>query len=272
MAGPIASSASVLALSARVGKTVVDAVHVYPRLQLAVGFDANHVWISAQYKELGIRKYTSRKPCGTSIELLHGADTVAVSSGPSRLTVTRGNHSLLVDSPEALETLQVLLRGSNAVYAARATLRELVEHDELRAPEMNLLSALAFVAAIAGDADAPARLNHRFVTINRRPVRLPQPTSGQEYTTEMTAGCYALQRCANQADEQGFLRLAYRRLACARNWFRHAESAWFEYVGCVQPNVRAPAVTFPEPPCQTANHAPFLDTGRTPEIFPVISA
>lgn len=178
------------------------------RLQLAVGFDAHRAWISAQYKQLGIRKQTTNEPFETVIELGHGADTVVVTCGPRGIVVSRGTRSLVVDSPAAIESLQDLLGGSSVVFAARATLSELAAEDELRAPEINLLSSLAFVASLGGDVSAPRRLTNRNEVQERMKEADPDPD---------------------------VFRAAYRRLACNALLLARSEVAWFEFIGGIQP-------------------------------------
>lgn len=206
-------------------------------LRLAVGFEANRAWMAAQYRELGIDKQTTREPVTTAIVLRHAADTVRVSYGPEGIVVSRGGRSVVVNSAEAMERLQELLGGSSAVFAARAMLSELEYEDDLRAPEMSLLSSLAFVASLAGDVNAPRRLADRFVARHRgfvRPVRWE--TCWDTYTKESTAAWNDLQACMDEANQdESIVRSAYRRVACNGTWMARSESAWFEYLGCIQP-------------------------------------
>jgi hypothetical protein len=207
------------------------------RLQLAVGFDAQRAWIAAQYKQLAIRKQSSREPRLTAIELQYGADTVTVTITAAAVVVSRGPRAIVVDSPAAFEAVYDLLGSSPAVFAARAMLSELEEESALEAPEMNLLSSLAFVASLVGDLNAPKRLADRFVARYRgviRPVR--RETCWDSYSAETTAAWSDLQACMDEANQdESFFRAAYRRLACNATWALRSESAWFEFLACVQP-------------------------------------
>ncbi len=237
-------TAAMLGVSAGVGQAATgseDAPRAAQRsrakLQLAVGFDGHRTWISAQYRQLGIRKQTSREPRLTSIELRYGADTTTVEVGEAGVIVSRGTQSITVNSPKALGMVQELLAASPAAFAARAAISELAEESDLAAADMSLLSALAFVASLTGDVDAPRRLTDRFVAKHRgvmRPVR--RATCWEEYTAETTAAWSDLQSCMDEADQdESFLRGAYRRLACNAVWLARGEAAWFEFLGCIQP-------------------------------------
>ena len=207
------------------------------KLQLAVGFEGTRAWISAQYRQLGVRKQTTREPLATVIELRHGADIVTVSVGPEGIVVSRGTRTIAVDSARAYEALQNVLGDSPAVFAARAALSELEGEADLRAPEMSLLSSLAFVASLVGDVNAPRRLSDRFVAKYRgavRPVR--RGSCWDSYTQETTTAWNELQTCMDEANQdESFFRAAYRRLACNALWIGRSESAWFEFLGCIQP-------------------------------------
>jgi hypothetical protein len=220
------------------GDEMVAARVSRPALQLAVGFDAHRAWISAQYRQLGIRKQTTRETRATAIELRYGPDSVTVSLAAHTIVVSRGGRSVVLDSPEALEPLQDLLGGSTALFAARAMLSELEQDDDLRAPEMSLLSSLAFVASLAGDVNAPRRLADRFVAKYRgvvRPIRWESSCWG-DYTKETTAAWDELQTCMQEADQDDSMtRAVWRRIACNATWMGRSESAWFEFLGCIQP-------------------------------------
>lgn len=233
----MATALSAYAVQESARNAAADGRRASPRLQLAVGFEDRGVWISGHYKQLGIRKYTSRFPLETSLELRHDTDTLSVTFAAEAIVVTRNRQSVLVDSAEALEALQNLLGGSSAVFAARATLSEFAEQGELRAPELNLLSFLAFVTALAGDVNAPGRLAHQFASKHRgalHPIRWGM--CREDYTTEMEAAWNERQKCMLDVDhEENFFGAAYRRLACNTIWISRAESAWMEYVACRGP-------------------------------------
>ena len=204
-------------------------------LQLAVGFDAHRAWISAQYKQLGLRKQTASDPLATSVELRYGTDTVGVSYAPDDSVVSRGRQSLALDSQQAVERLQDLFGGSPAVFAARAALAELEAAHQWRAPEMSVLSSLAFVALLAGDVDAPRRVADRFTaTHGVRATR--SSTCWNKYQTDVCGACNDLHESMREANQHGsFIDGAYRQLALTVMWLVRLEAAWVEYLRCLQP-------------------------------------
>lgn len=123
------------------------------------------------------------------------------------------------------------------MFQARAMLSRLEGTSRLTAPEMSLLSAAAFAATLTGDTGAPLRLADRFVAVHRgivRPVRLSD-SCWTSYSNETTEAWNDYTGCVTEAN-QGSSWLVYaREQACAALWVMRAESAWFEYLGCLSP-------------------------------------
>lgn len=202
------------------------------------GRDRNSAWLTAEYRELQVRKRTDRTTHTTTIDLRFKNDAVVVTVAAGRVSVFRGGKTMNVDSAETLASLQQFLGGSLAVFATRAMLSELESTSPLNAPDMSLLSAAAFVASLVGDIGAPQRLTDQFVAKHRgiyRQVGMPASTCWSTYTTETTAAWNELQECMSDANERDFIRAAYERLACNGVWLARTESAWFEYLNCLSP-------------------------------------
>jgi hypothetical protein len=208
-----------------------------PQALVTGGHDTKSSWLSAEYRELQVRKRTDRATLAVTIDLRAGGDLVTVSLSPQSVSVGRGRKHVTIDSAEALESVQQLLGGSAAIFAARAMLSELEPVSALTAPDMALLSTAAFVASLVGDVGAPLRLADRFVEKHRgifRQVR-EEGSCWSKYSTETTAAWDELQACMADANDKGFFRAAYERLACNAIWALRSESAWFEYLNCLSP-------------------------------------
>ena len=206
---------------------------------IAGGHDQGGAWLVAEYRDFQLRKRGDRATKTIAIELRVAADVVAITAGPQGVTVTRGDRRIVVDSAEALQSVQELLGSSPAVFGARGMLSELEAVSTLNVPEMSLLSAAAFVASLVGDTEATQRVADRFVEKHRglyRQVRLPS-SSGcwATYSAEVTASWNELQDCMADADDKEFFRAAYERIACNTIWLLRSESAYFEYLNCLSP-------------------------------------
>jgi hypothetical protein len=200
--------------------------------------DGRRALLTAVYKGLAVIKTSDRADGSMTIDLRYGRDTVTVFLDKAgTATVARGGHTVSVDSPEALRQLQQLLNGSDAIFAVRALLSERETTSDLKAPEYSLLATAAFVASLVGDADAPRRLASRFVEKHRgifRPVRFKG--CWDDYSSEVTESWNDLQSCMDEANQSdSFFSGSYRRVACNAVWLLRSESAWFEYIQCMNP-------------------------------------
>jgi hypothetical protein len=200
--------------------------------------DGRQALLTATYKGLAIIKTSDRADGSMRIDLRYGPDSVGVALDKAgTATVARGGRAIRVDSPEALRQLQQLLNGSDAIFAVRALLSERETTSALEAPEYSLLATAAFVASLVGDTDAPRRLVSRFVEKHRgifRPVRFRG--CWDEYSSEVTDSWNDLQACMDEANQSGgVFSGAYLRLACNAVWILRSESAWFEYIQCMNP-------------------------------------
>jgi hypothetical protein len=205
--------------------------------------DARRAWLGAEHKGLVVQKLANRVDKSLVIELRFRRDAVSVGiDAEAGVTVSRAGRSIHVASPESYASLQELLAGSEAAFAARLMLAERETTSDLQAGEMSLLSAAAFVASLAGDVDAPRRLSARFVERHRgiyRPVRLR--TCFDEYASESTAAWNDMQSCVEEANQdESLLNRAYRRVACNAIWLLRSESAWIEFLGCLGPGQLIP--------------------------------
>ena len=202
------------------------------------GNDAERAWLGAEHRGLIVQKVAGKADGSVTIELWFRQDRVAIAlNRAGGVAVARGGQRIEVTSVEAFERLQLLLAGSEAIFAVRVLLAEREATSDLDAPEMSLLSAAAFIVSLAGDLDAPRRLATRFVQKHRglyRPVRLA--TCFEQYSAESSAAWNDMQSCVNEANQDPSLfNRAYRRVACNAIWLVRAESAWAEYLGCLGP-------------------------------------
>jgi len=202
------------------------------------GHDRKSAWLLASYRELQVNKISDRATRAITIEMQVGNDRVTVAVAQGAVSVARNGRSIVLDSAEAMQALQQILGGSEAIFAAKAMLSELEATSELNAHDMSLLSATAFVASLVGDIDAPQRIADRFVEKYRgiyRQVGMPTGRCWSAYTTETTAAWDELQGCMADADQKDFFRAAWERIACNGVWLGRSESAWFEYLNCLSP-------------------------------------
>ena len=243
--GLVMAAAVVVPVSRAAAETSKAGAAAQPRNRTATihgGHDKTSAWLVAEYRELQVRKRTDRATLAVAIELRAGADRVIVSVAQRSVSVSRGGRHVLLDSPEALESVQQLLGGSAAVFGVRAMLSELEPVSALAAPDMALLSTAAFVASLVGDVGAPQRIADRFVQKHRGIFRQIQEEAKcwASYTAETTAAWDELQGCMADADDKGFFRAAYERIACNAVWVMRAESAWLEYLKCLSPLTAIP--------------------------------
>lgn len=208
------------------------------------GQDGKSAWMVAGYRQLQVRKRSFREPQQIVAELRAGTDLVNITVSREAITVTRHGRSIVVDSAQAMESLQQLLGGSPAVFATKMMLSELESESELEAPEMSLLSIAAFVASLVGDIHAPRRLTDRFVAKHRGLLR---PIGGggngscwAEYTVELTGAWDDMQNCMEEAEDDPWWWAPFRRVACNGVWLLRSESAWFEYLKCISPMSNLP--------------------------------
>jgi hypothetical protein len=201
------------------------------------GHDRSGAWLNAQYRDLHLRKRTDRTTGVIGIELKVEDDVVMIVASREGVTASRRGRTIALGSAEAFASLQELLGGSPAIFAAKGMLSELEGTSDYKAPETSLLSAAAFVASLVGDTGAPQRIADRFVEKHRGLYRqvMSNGTCWYAYTSEATAAWNQLQECMLDAEDAGFLRAAYERLACNTLWLLRAESAWFEYLNCLSP-------------------------------------
>lgn len=206
---------------------------------IATQADRQHVGLTTAYKGLSVRTTRSRTEGRLTIELQYQSDRVLIAVDRAAVTtVSRGNRQVRVDSPEALQQLQQLLGGSDAIVVFRMLLAERESVSDLQAPEFTLLAAAAFTASLVGDTDAPRRLADRFVQKHRGIFRLIAAGRGcwENYSSETSSAWNDLQACMDEANQDpSFWNGAYRRLACNAVWILRSESAWFEYIQCMNP-------------------------------------
>lgn len=200
--------------------------------------DARRAWLGAEHYGLTVHKFANREDGSLTIELRFAQDGVTVGiDAAAAVTVSRGGRTVRVRTPSSYAQAQQLLASSEAVFAARVMLADRETVSDLKAPEMALLSATAFVASLVGDVDAPRRLASRFLEKHRglyRPVRVS--TCFDAYTSESSAAWNDMQDCMDEANQDSSLfNRAYRRVACNAIWLLRAESAWVEYLGCLGP-------------------------------------
>lgn len=208
--------------------------------QITGQVDRSHARMTATHKGLIVRKTTARADRSFSLELQYHGDVVFLAvDGDGVPAVRRAGGAVRVDSPDALRQVQQVLAGSEAIFAFRALLAERESVSDLKAPEFTLLASAAFVASLVGDTDAPRRLSARFVEKHRgivRPVAAAGASCWDDYSGETTGAWNDLQNCMAEANQDpSFFNGAYRRLACNAVWILESESAWFEYIQCLNP-------------------------------------
>lgn len=207
------------------------------------GKDGNRGWMVASHRGLLLQKVVqvgNHRAESIALEIRFGGDAISVRVNAAGVaTVVRGGRRVAVASPEALTQLQALLAGSEAVAAVRLFLAERETVSELKPSEMSLLSAASFVAALAGDVDAPRRLVARFAARHRGPLRPVWLRScWMDYSDEVGSSWNDMQDCVSEAgDADGAFTRAYRRGACNAVWLLRSESAWFEYAHCMGGNL-----------------------------------
>lgn len=223
------------------GARVVRAAQRTGKANIAAGYDGKQAWVDAEIRELGIRKFITRRtpgsPAVAQLELRYKTDAVVIGLAEGVVTVARGGRSVRVDSAKSFERVQALLAGSPAIFASRAALSELEPTSSLKGLEMPVLSALAFTAALVGDTGAPLRLTDRFMEKHRGIFRLVRDDGScwESYSSELNNAWNDLQTCMNDAADDGFLSGAAQRLACNAVWGLRVSSAEFEFIKCISP-------------------------------------
>lgn len=205
-------------------------------IRITAGRDENTGWLTAELGQLRVRKFTAQG--GESVtELTARNDTVILHAAAGIVRVSRNGSSVAIDSQAGIDQVQELLGGSAAMFAARAVLSEHEGRSRLKAPEMSLLSALAFAVSLTGDLGAPLRLADRFMQKHRGVLRLVndelEGSCWTSYQSEVDAAWNDLQDCMVEAGD-GIMG-SVRRLACNGTWLLRGESAWFEYIKCLSP-------------------------------------
>jgi hypothetical protein len=230
------------AVDTQSGARVVRATQRTGKANIAAGYDGKQAWIDAEIRELGIRKFVTRRtpasPAAAQIELRYRGDTVVISLIGGAVTVGRGGTSIRVDSAAKFERLQALLAGSAAIFASRAALSDLEATSSLKGLEVTVLSSLAFAGSLVGDTSAPLRLTDRLMERHRgiyRFVRDDEASCWDTYVTEVNTAWNDLQTCMNDAADDGFISGATQRLACNAMWGARVVSAEFEYIKCISP-------------------------------------
>lgn len=229
----VADAEAVGALCAPVSASAADY-----GLRVTTGVEEERVWLEATYEGLRIHKFT--RADGASVtEFRFGSDKLVVSVAPGVLSVTAGGRTIVAD-PRATEPnaeLQLALARSRAVGKARTMLSRLEQASRLDAPEMSLLSAVAFAAALTGDTRAPERLSNRFAAVHHGilKVGLRGDSCWTNYSTEVMAAQDDYSACLVEAWQGSIWLKDLREMACDATWLLRAESAWFEFLKCTSP-------------------------------------
>ena len=127
-----------------------EAEATLPTLRIAVGFESDRSWISAQWGELAIRKATRPDPLETSVDLCLGADCVSLDVRGAVVVVTKGTTGIECVSADAHAVVRALLTSSTAVSTALHLGEELRRRGDVQSPESALLSTVEFVHALIG--------------------------------------------------------------------------------------------------------------------------
>lgn len=203
--------------------------------EIKVGVEKERVWLESNIGGLRVRKFT-QKGGASVLELQYGNDAVVISAAPGHVSALRDGKTQVLDTtdPQSLDAIQDLLASSRAVMRARTAFSRLERHSALKAPQMSLLSSLAFVAALTGDVAAPERLGERFGIVHGgrvRPVRFGG-SCWSNYTTETNAALDDYFSCQQEALEGSTIWMKVREAACYATWILRAEAAWFEFLKC----------------------------------------
>lgn len=208
------------------------------RVAITTGVERDRVWLEAQYEGLRINKFT--RADGASVtEFRFGSDKAVVSVAPGTLSVTAAGKTITVDPQGGDQSgeIQALLGRSRSITKARTMLSRLEQESALKAPEMSLLSSVAFVAALLGDTRAPERLGNRFGAIHHgiMKVALARESCWTSYSTEVLAAQDDYSSCLVEAYQGSIWLRDFREFACDATWLLRAESAWFEFLKCTSP-------------------------------------
>ena len=203
-------------------------------VRIKTGVDAARVWLTADYGDLRVRKFTQRGGA-TVIDFRYQDDLVTLSLAPGNMTVTRGGVTERIGSQETVTRVAELVGGSKAMFAARAMLGHLEQTSALDPAETSLLSAVAFVATLSGDTSAPRRLGDRFMAKHFGRIRPIRFTCWSEYSGEVNSTWDDYVSCITEAGQGSVFFQYIREQACAATWVLRAESAWFEYLSCLSP-------------------------------------
>ena len=203
-------------------------------LRINTGVDASRAWLTAEYGDLRVRKFTAR--AGASVfEFRDGDDLVVFSVAQGNATVTRGGSTRPLGVRETVGDVRQLLGGSPAMFRARMMLSRLERTSKLDAPEMSLLSVVAFATTLTGDTGAPLRLADRFMAKHHGIVRPIRFSCWSSYSSEVNSSWNDYESCINEADQGSALFAYIREQGCVATWVLRSESAWFEYLSCLSP-------------------------------------
>ena len=204
---------------------------------IVVRGDARHGRLVSRSRDLTVSKTVTHDGV-VQIDVTSDADSVSiVVSANAPIHISRGGHTVAISSERNYAAAQQLLAGSAAIFAARVLLSERENQSDLKSHEVSLLSALAFVASLVGDVDAPRRLSSRFVEKHRGIFRQigyrAYRNCWDSYESSVTKAWNDMQSCVNEANQDdSWFRAAYRRVACNTVWLLESESAWFELLKC----------------------------------------
>jgi hypothetical protein len=121
------------------------------------------------------------------------------------------------------------------MFRARMMLSRLEGTSKLEAPEMSLLSVVAFAATLTGETGAPLRLADRFMARHHGIIRPIRFSCWSSYSSEVNSAWNDYEGCITEADEGSALFAYIREQACVGTWVLRSESAWFEYLACLSP-------------------------------------
>ena len=214
--------------------TVSETVQT-PRGQLKIvgGIEPHRAWVIAEHHGLQVRKFTA-KGGASVVELKYGGDAVVLSLSQGRGTVSRGGRTLAIGTPEAVDEIRELIGASPAVFHARLLLSKYEQTSDLKGPSMSVLSALALVAVLTGDVDAPARLTERFLEKHRGILRrvIDDASCYKAYESEVNEAWKDYEACLKEALQGAWWLATSRAQLCTIGWTLRSESAWFELLKC----------------------------------------
>lgn len=203
-------------------------------LKISTGLDQKRGWVTAEYGDLRIRKFTTPGE-GSMVEFGHGEDLVVFELAGTKGTIVRNGKRVDLGSGAPAEGVQRLLGDSPALYHTRVMLSQLEEASAITPPEMTVLTAAAFAAAVTGDKSAPLRVSERFLGRHGGGLRMvrfvPGASCSSEYSGEVTDAWDDMMSCKGAAVDSWIWQI--KMTLCELEWIARVESAWFEYLKCV---------------------------------------